>query len=120
MPASVPRGGAALVTGGLVMQCMNSWEEMARLKNLVAEKVKVIAAMEKERAAMHKLHRQYQKDRLDQDGIESDYGERMRRVNEDLRVAKGLELLNLPRCQTALMAAPCALLPVAMQLCRRA
>jgi hypothetical protein len=83
---------------------MNSWEEMARLKNLVAEKVKVIAVMEKERGAMHKLHRQYQKDRLDQDGIESEYGERMRRVNEDLRVAKGLASTSwpLPLCP------PCA------------
>lgn len=69
---------------------------MARLKNLVAEKVKVISVMEKERGAMHKLHRQYQKDRQDQDGIESEYGERMRRVNEDLRVAKGLASRCLP------------------------
>jgi hypothetical protein len=111
MPASAPRGTPLVTGGGLVMQCMNSWEEMARLKNLVAEKVKVIAVLEKERAAMQKLHRQYQKDRLDQDSIESEYGERMRRVNEDLRVAKGLELLKLPHCPTALMPAPCSLLP---------
>ena len=68
---------------------MNSFEEIARLKNLVAEKVKVIGVMEKERTAMHKLHKQYQKERFDQDSIEADYGERMRRVNEELRVAKG-------------------------------
>lgn len=72
---------------------MNSFEEMARLKNLVAEKVKVIGMMEKERGAMSKLHKQYQKERLDQDGMEGEYGERMRRVNEDLRVAKGLVFL---------------------------
>jgi len=83
---------------------MNSFEEIARLKNLVAEKVKVIAVMEKERTAMQKLHRQYQKERTDQDSLENEYGERMRRVNEDLRVAKGALLLphsllySLPRC----------------------
>ncbi len=68
---------------------MNSFEEIARLKNLVAEKVKVIAVMEKERTAMQKLHRQYQKERTDQDSLESEYAERIRRVNDDLRVAKG-------------------------------
>jgi hypothetical protein len=72
---------------------MNSFEEIVRLKNLVAEKVKVIAIMEKERTGMQKLHRQYQKERTDQDSMETEYGERMRRVNEDLRVAKGLILV---------------------------
>ena len=77
---------------------MNSFEEIVRLKNLVAEKVKVIAIMEKERTGMQKLHRQYQKERTDQDSMETEYGERMRRVNEDLRVAKGLILIHLPKC----------------------
>jgi hypothetical protein len=54
--------------------------------------VRVIAVMDKERAAMQKLHKQYQKERMDQEGIEGEYGERMRRVNEDLRVAKVLLL----------------------------
>ena len=44
--------------------------------------------MEKERKAMQKLQAQYQKERMDQDAIESEYGERIRRVNEDLRVSK--------------------------------
>lgn len=72
---------------------MNSFEEIVRLKNLVAEKVKVIGIMEKERTGMQKLHRQYQKERTDQESMETEYGERMRRVNEDLRVAKGLILM---------------------------
>jgi hypothetical protein len=50
--------------------------------------VRVIAVMDKERAAMQKLHKQYQKERMDQEGLEGEYGERMRRVNEDLRVVK--------------------------------
>ena len=37
---------------------------------------------------MQKLHKQYQKERMDQEGLEGEYGERMRRVNEDLRVVK--------------------------------
>ena len=76
---------------------MNSFEEMARLKNLVAEKVKVITMMERERGAMSKLHKQYQKERLDQDGIEGEYGERMRRVNEDMRAMPKVFLPSL--CQ---------------------
>jgi hypothetical protein len=74
---------------------MNSFEEIARLKNLVAEKVKVIGIMEKERTAMQKLHREYAKERTDQDSMEAEYAERMRRVNQDLRVAKGLMLMHM-------------------------
>jgi hypothetical protein len=56
--------------------------------------------MDKERAAMQKLHKQYQKERMDQEGLEGEYGERMRRVNEDLRVVKVLLLYS---CFTALL-----------------
>jgi len=67
---------------------MHAYDEISRLKNTVAEKVQVISVLEKERGALHKLHRQYQKEKLDQDAIESQYGERVRRANEELRVAK--------------------------------
>ena len=61
--------------------------------------VRVIAVMDKERAAMQKLHKQYQKERVDQESLEGEYGERMRRVNEDLRVVKvPLPLLYLMLC----------------------
>ena len=52
-----------------------------KLKNLVAEKMKVIAVLEKERQSMQKLHRQYQKDAMDQDAMEAEYASRVQRVN---------------------------------------
>lgn len=54
----------------------------------VAEKIKVIAVMDKERAALHKVHKQYQKERVDQDSLENEFAEKIRKVNEELRVAK--------------------------------
>lgn len=57
------------------------YEEIIKLKNLVAEKMKVIAVLEKERQSMQKLHRQYQKDAMDQDAMEAEYASRVQRVN---------------------------------------
>ncbi len=50
--------------------------------------MKIIAVMEKERSALHKVHRQYQKDRVDQDTLESEYSDKIRKVNEELRIGK--------------------------------
>ncbi|KAJ1483977.1 hypothetical protein T484DRAFT_2545905 [Baffinella frigidus] len=62
-------------------QFSNSYEEISKLKNLVAEKMQVIGLLQKERTSMSKLHREYQKDRMDQDSMESEYSSRVQRVN---------------------------------------
>jgi len=69
-------------------QFTNAYDEIARLKNLVAEKVKVISILEKERSSLNKVHRQYQKEYKGQESLEAEHAERMRRLNEELRISK--------------------------------
>ncbi|EKX45211.1 hypothetical protein GUITHDRAFT_139134 [Guillardia theta CCMP2712] len=72
-------------------QFTNAYDEIARLKNLVAEKACPLLSRltsVQERSSLNKVHRQYQKEYKGQETLEAEHAERMRRLNEELRVSK--------------------------------
>jgi hypothetical protein len=54
----------------------HAYNEISRLKNVIAEKIKIIEVLHKERGAMQRVHRQYEKDARAQEQLESEHSGR--------------------------------------------